>query len=88
MIDLPQRSDSSDALKYFLRELDKFKGAMEQLTGNKVTVEQLKTEIKSLNETRKLVHRLYDLREMDPPSINGVDVLKVMQKQYFLLLIN
>ena len=86
VIDLPQRSDSSDALKYFLRELDKFKGAMEQLTGNKVTVEQLKKEIKSLNETRKLVHRLYDLRKMDPPSINGVDVLKVMQKQYFLSL--
>ena len=84
VIDLPQRSDSSDALKYFLRELDKFKGAMEQFTGNKVTVEQLKKEIKSLNETRQLLHRLYDLRKMDPPSINGIDVLKVMQKQYFL----
>ena len=57
---------------------------MEQLTGNKVTVEQLKKEIKSLNETRKLLHRLYDLRKMDPPPISGVDVLKVMQKQYFL----
>ena len=67
-----------------MSELDKFKGAMEQLTGNKVTVEQLKKEIKSLNETRQLLHRLYDLRKMDPPSINGVDVLKVMQKQYFL----
>ena len=57
---------------------------MEHLTGNKVTVEQLKKEIESSNETRKLLHRLYDLRKMDPPSINGVDVLKVMQKQYFL----
>ena len=84
VIDLPQRPDSSDALNYFLRELDKFKGAMEQFTGNKVTVEQLKKEITSLNETRQLLHRLYDLRKMDPPSINGVDVLKVMQKQYFL----
>jgi benzoyl-CoA reductase/2-hydroxyglutaryl-CoA dehydratase subunit BcrC/BadD/HgdB len=84
VIDLPQRPDSSDALNYFLRELDKFKDAMEQLTGNKVTVEQLQKEITSLNETRQLLHRLYDLRKMDPPSINGVDVLKVMQKQYFL----
>jgi benzoyl-CoA reductase/2-hydroxyglutaryl-CoA dehydratase subunit BcrC/BadD/HgdB len=84
VIDLPQRSDSSDALEYFLRELDQFKGAMEQLTGNKVTIEQLKKEIKSLNETRQLLRRLYDLRKMDLPSINSVDVLKVMQKQYFL----
>lgn len=84
VIDLPQRPDSPEALNYFLRELDKFKVAMEHLTGNKVTYEKLKNEIKSLNETRQLIHRLYDLRKIDPPSISGVDVLKVMQKQYFL----
>lgn len=84
VIDLPQRPDSPEVLKYFLGELDKFKAAMEQLTGNKITVEQLKKEIKSLNETRQLLHRLYDLRKNDSPSIKGVDVLKVMQKQYFL----
>jgi benzoyl-CoA reductase/2-hydroxyglutaryl-CoA dehydratase subunit BcrC/BadD/HgdB len=84
VIDFPQRPDSPEALKYFLGELDKFKGAMERLTGNKVTDEKLKKEIKSLNETRQLIHRLYDLRKIDPPSISGVDVLKIMQKQYFL----
>lgn len=57
---------------------------MEQLTGNKVTDEQLKKEIKSLNEIRQLLHRLYNLRKTDPPLISGLDILKVMQKQYFL----
>ena len=61
VLDLPQRPDSPAAVKYFLEELNKFKGVMEQLTGNKVTVEQLKKEIVSSNETRKLLHRLYDL---------------------------
>jgi benzoyl-CoA reductase/2-hydroxyglutaryl-CoA dehydratase subunit BcrC/BadD/HgdB len=84
VIDLPQRPDSPEALNYFLAELHKFRDAMEQLTGSKVTVDQLKKEIKSLNETRKLFHRLYDLRKMDPPPINGLDVLKILQKQYFL----
>src|SRR5664280_977047 len=84
VIDLPQRPDSPEALKYFLVELDKFKIAMEHLTGNKITVEQLKKEIESSNETRKLLHRLYNLRKMNPPPISGVDVLKIMQKQYFL----
>jgi benzoyl-CoA reductase/2-hydroxyglutaryl-CoA dehydratase subunit BcrC/BadD/HgdB len=84
VIDLPQRPDSPEALNYFLGELEKFKGAMERLTGNKVTVEQLEKEIISSNETRKLLHRLYDLRKIDPPPISGLDVLKVMQKQYFL----
>lgn len=84
MLDLPQRPDSPEAIKYFLEELNKFKSVMERLTGNKVTVEQLKKEITSLNETRQLLHRLYDLRKVDPPLISGLDVLKVMQKQYFL----
>lgn len=84
VLDLPQRPDSPEAIKYFLGELNRFKGVMEQLTGNKVTDEQLKKEIKSLNETRQLLHRLYDLRKADPPLISGLDILKVMQKQYFL----
>ena len=84
VIDLPQRPDSPEALNYFLGELYKFKGVMEQLTGNKITVEQLKMEIKSSNETRQLLHRFYELRKIDPPPIRGVYVLKLLQKQYFL----
>jgi benzoyl-CoA reductase/2-hydroxyglutaryl-CoA dehydratase subunit BcrC/BadD/HgdB len=84
VIDLPQRPDSPEALNYFLAELYKFKSAMERLTGSKVTVEQLKKEIKSSNETRKIFHKLYDLRKMDPPPISGLNVLKILQKQYFL----
>lgn len=84
VIDLPQRPDSPEALNYFLGELEKFKGAMERLTGNQVGQEKLRTEIKSSNETRRLFHRLYDLRKRDSPPISGGDVLKILQKQYFL----
>lgn len=84
VIDLPQRPDSPEALSYFLAELNKFKGALERLTGNRVTDDKLNKEIKSSNETRKLFHRLYSLRKMDPPPIRGLDLLKVLQKQYFL----
>ncbi|MPM70701.1 (R)-phenyllactyl-CoA dehydratase beta subunit [bioreactor metagenome] len=84
VLDLPQKPDSSVAVEYFLEELNKFKGVMEQLTGNKITAGQLKNEIISANETRKLLHRLYDLRKTNPPVISGLDVIKVMQKQYIL----
>ncbi len=84
VIDLPQRPDSPEALNYFLGELNKFKVSMEKLTSNTITGEKLKKEIKSLNETRQLIHKLYDLRKTDTQPFNGVDVLKVMQKQYFL----
>lgn len=84
VIDLPQRPDSPEALKYFLGELERFKSAMERLTGNQVTEEKLRAEIRSSNETRRLFHELYDLRKRDSPPVCGVDVLKVLQKQYFL----
>ncbi|WP_410509131.1 double-cubane-cluster-containing anaerobic reductase [Methanosarcina hadiensis] len=84
VLDLPQKPDSSAAVKYFLEELNKFKIVVEKLTGNKVTVEQLKKEIISSNETRKLLHRLYDLRKTDSSPISGLDMIKVMQKQYVL----
>lgn len=84
IIDLPQRPDSPEALQYFLQELEKFKSRMEQLTGNRITTEQLKREIRSSNETRKLFHKLYALRKKDPAPISGVDMLTILQKQYFL----
>jgi benzoyl-CoA reductase/2-hydroxyglutaryl-CoA dehydratase subunit BcrC/BadD/HgdB len=84
VIDLPQKPDSPEALNYFLAELNKFKGAMEQLTGIRITDEQLNREIKSSNETRKLFSRLYELRKKDPPAISGLSMLKILQKQYFL----
>jgi len=84
VIDLPQMPDGPEAVNYYTGELKRFKGVLEKLTGNTVTDEMLKAEIRSANETRRLLDRLYEQRKKDVPLISGVDVLKVLQKQYFL----
>ena len=84
VIDLPQKPESPEALYYYREELEKFKAEMEGLTGSTITDEDLRKEIRSANETRRLLYRLYDLRKRDPPPVMGVEVLKVLQKQYFL----
>ncbi len=84
VLDLPQKPDSTEALNYFKGELEKFKAAMEELTGVKVTDAALRREIRRSNETRRLLMRLYELRRKDPPPIGGTDVLKMTQKQFFL----
>jgi benzoyl-CoA reductase/2-hydroxyglutaryl-CoA dehydratase subunit BcrC/BadD/HgdB len=84
VLDLPQKPDSPEALGYFLSELRKFGKYMESLTGNTLTDEAIRREIRSANETRRLLHRLFDLRKRDPPPISGSGVLRVMQKQFFL----
>jgi benzoyl-CoA reductase/2-hydroxyglutaryl-CoA dehydratase subunit BcrC/BadD/HgdB len=84
VLDLPQKPGSPEALDYFLSELRKFGKFMEGLTGNIVSNDALKGEIRSGNKTRRLLHRLFELRSRDPPPINGSEVLRVMQKQFFL----
>ena len=84
VLDLPQKPGSPEALDYFLSELRKFGKFMERSTGNVVSNDALKREIRSANETRRLLHRLFELRRRDPPPIRGSEVLRVMQKQFFL----
>ncbi len=84
VLDLPQKPESPEALGYFLSELRKFGTFVEGLTGNIVNSDALRREIRSANETKKLLHRLFDLRKRDPPPIHGSEVLRVMQKQFFL----
>jgi benzoyl-CoA reductase/2-hydroxyglutaryl-CoA dehydratase subunit BcrC/BadD/HgdB len=84
VLDLPQKPGSPEAISYFLSELRKFGKYLEDLTGNAIREERLKEEIRSSNETRRLLHRLFDMRRRDPPPITGAEVLRVMQKQFFL----
>ncbi|HMK15868.1 MAG TPA: 2-hydroxyacyl-CoA dehydratase family protein, partial [Methanomicrobiales archaeon] len=84
VLDLPQEPESPGALAYFTSELRRFGGFMERLTGKYPSGEALRREIRSANETRRLLHRLFGLRMRDPPPIRGSDVLRVMQKQLFL----
>jgi benzoyl-CoA reductase/2-hydroxyglutaryl-CoA dehydratase subunit BcrC/BadD/HgdB len=85
VIDLPQKPESPAALVYYVEQLELLKHAMERLTGVTVTDSDLRREIRSANETRSLLHRLYELRRQDPPPVQGLDVLKVLQNQFFLL---
>jgi len=84
VLDLPQKPDSPEALAYFKGELERFRAAMGELTGTEVTDARLKREIRRSNETRRLFQRLYESRRREPPPVKGTDVLKLLQKQYFL----
>ena len=84
IMDLPQKPENQDALEYYLKELESLKGILEKLTGYKITDARLRNEIKSANETRNLLHALYELRKKDAPPIKGTEMLKVLQQMHFL----
>jgi benzoyl-CoA reductase/2-hydroxyglutaryl-CoA dehydratase subunit BcrC/BadD/HgdB len=84
VLDLPQKPEYPEALAYFVSELRKFGTYIEELTGNEIRDDILRREIRSANTTRKLLHRFFEVRKRDPPPIRGTDVLRVMQRQFFL----
>jgi benzoyl-CoA reductase/2-hydroxyglutaryl-CoA dehydratase subunit BcrC/BadD/HgdB len=84
VLDLPQKPGTPAALAYFLGELRQFAAFMENLTGTAISDKALLHEIRSSNETRRLLQRFFEARRRDPPPIGGTEVLGVMQKQFFL----
>jgi benzoyl-CoA reductase/2-hydroxyglutaryl-CoA dehydratase subunit BcrC/BadD/HgdB len=52
---------------------------MEQLAGKKVTTERLAESVRVMNNKRRALQRLTELRKADPPPLSGLDALAVMQ---------
>ena len=82
VMDLPQVKSAS-ARELLKAEYIRFVEAMENLTGNKITVESLKKGIEITNNKRKALHRLYKLRAADPAPISGLDALLINQVSFY-----
>ena len=78
VMELPQMKREKN-FKEWEDEIKLFIKRMEELTGNKVTVESLKKGIDVCNRKRRALKRLYDLRKNTPSPISGLDALLVSQ---------
>ncbi|MDO9578885.1 MAG: double-cubane-cluster-containing anaerobic reductase [Candidatus Cloacimonadales bacterium] len=82
MMDLPQTKSASG--KALLKaEYQRFQKALEELSGKKITVENLKKGIEIVNNKRKAIHRLAKLRAADPAPISGLDALLINQIYFY-----
>lgn len=78
VMDLPQMKSESGHL-LLKSEYLRFAAKLEELTGVKITVENLSRGVKIVNEKRKALLRLASLREANPAPISGLDVLLINQ---------
>jgi benzoyl-CoA reductase/2-hydroxyglutaryl-CoA dehydratase subunit BcrC/BadD/HgdB len=78
VMELPQMKREKN-YEQWKDEIKLFINKMEELTGNKVTVENLKKAIDLCNRKRRALKRLYDLRKNTPSPISGLDALLVSQ---------
>jgi benzoyl-CoA reductase/2-hydroxyglutaryl-CoA dehydratase subunit BcrC/BadD/HgdB len=82
VMDLPQMKSNSG--RSLLRaEYDKFKKAVEDLTGVPIDAQRLKKGIEIVNNKRKAIHRLSELRKADPVPISGLDALLINQVFFY-----
>ncbi len=82
VMDLPQvKSANGKAL--LKAEYERFKAAVENLTGVSITAESLKQAIRTVNAKRMAIHRLSTLRKADPAPISGLDALLANQVFFY-----
>jgi benzoyl-CoA reductase/2-hydroxyglutaryl-CoA dehydratase subunit BcrC/BadD/HgdB len=79
VLEIPHTPDTKQGKEFWYKELEAFQAEMEKLTGNKITSEKLKASIELINNKRKALKRLSDLRANSPSPISGLDALLVFQ---------
>lgn len=82
VMELPQMKRPKN-YEQWKEEISLFMKRIEELTGNKVTVEGLKETIKLNNTKRRALKRLYDLRKNTPTPISGLDSLLISQIAFY-----
>ncbi len=78
VMELPQKKGRLDA-ELWRSEVDQFRLKLEELSGTKVEPNRLAEAIRIMNEKRRALQKLAELRKVDPPPISGLDALVVMQ---------
>lgn len=82
VMDLPQMKRKKDFLAWE-DEIRTLMSRIEEITGKEITAESLAQNIKLINEKRKALQRLYNLRKNSPVPISGKDALLITQIAFY-----
>lgn len=82
VLEVPQRKTAADRLLW-KSEVLRYKQLLEELTGNRITVEKLQAAIQTVNAKRRALQRLNALRQADPAPISGRDALLINQVAFY-----
>jgi benzoyl-CoA reductase subunit C len=72
---MPHHVQSKRATPYLAGELEAFKGSIEKWTGRKITNKELDSGINIMNENRRLLKQIYELRKSPEPPITGLEAM-------------
>jgi len=78
VMEVPQKKENID-MNLWHKEVINFKEKIEDLAGKKIDGDKLAKAIKIMNEKRRALQKLNEMRKNNPSPISGLDALVVMQ---------
>lgn len=72
---MPNHVQSPRAVPFLKGELERFKKSIEEWTGKEITNEDLKRGIEIMNENRRLMKQVYELRKREKPPLTGLEAM-------------
>lgn len=81
---LPRLRHKESSRDYYRTEIVNFKEDLEQLSGNTITEEAVREQIKLYNKIRALLKSISELRKRDNPPLTGKDFLELIKGYYYL----
>ncbi|QDR79293.1 2-hydroxyacyl-CoA dehydratase [Sporomusa termitida] len=81
---LPRLREKASSRNYYRTEIVNFKEDLETLSGNTVSEEAVREQIKLYNQVRGVLKKISDLRKRENPPLKGKDFLDLIKGYYYL----
>ncbi len=83
VMETPQLKGRPQAREHFIAELKALVKKLEEISGKKLNVENLKAAMVKISKKRAQLKRVYESRKANPPPISGKDGLLVSQVAFY-----
>jgi predicted CoA-substrate-specific enzyme activase len=81
---LPRLRREESSRDFYRTEILNFKEDLEKLSGNVVSAEDVRAQIKLYNQIRSVLKNISELRKRDNPPLTGKDFLDLVKGYYYL----
>ncbi len=78
-MDFPQDFNPEIGGKFYIQEMDSVLSKIKEINGVELTVENLNRSIGLYNKNRKLIERIYDIRQAYPWRLSAVDTYHIIR---------
>ena len=82
-VGVPPDWEKDFAFDYYVEALDLMRTRLEELTGEKITDENLSAQIERTNEIHSVLAKIDELREMDNPPLGGYDFIRMNHHSFY-----